>query len=313
MGVNPFNRSDSDVPGPPRDFVGYGETPPRLRWKDDCKVAVQMVVNMEEGSERSFPMGDQRNEDLHEFPFVLEGSRDLDVESIYEYGSRAGIWRLFRVLDSHDVPVTFFAAAVALERNPLIAEKIRRRGDEVAAHGYRWMNSFDMTREDEKKAMNLAVESITRTIGTRPLGWYSRQMSVHSRELIVEEGGFVYDAEAYNDDLPYWTRVKGKPHLVVPYTIIVNDVLYVLSPGFGNPNDFFEVARTSLDRLRNDGDDAGRMMSVGLHARYAGRPERADALARFIAYAQGFDDVCFMTRLDIARAFMEQVPPPEDS
>ena len=207
--------------------------------------------------------------------------------------------------------MTFFAVAVSLERNPLVAEKIRKRGDEVASHGYRWMNSFDMSREDEKKAMDLAVESITQTIGTRPLGWYTRQMSVHSRELIVEEGGFVYDAEAYNDDLPYWTRVKSKPHLVVPYTLIVNDVRYVLSQGFGSPNDFFDVARASLDRLRNDGDDAGRMMSVGLHARYAGRPERADALARFIEYAQGFDDVCFMTRIDVARAFMQQVPPPD--
>ena len=215
------------------------------------------------------------------------------------------------MLDTAGVPVTFFAVAVSLERNPLVAEKIRKRGDEVASHGYRWMNSFDMSREDEKKAMDLAIESITRTIGTRPLGWYTRQMSVHSRELIVEEGGFVYDAEAYNDDLPYWTWVKNKSHLVIPYTLIVNDVRYVLSQGFGSPNDFFDVARASLDRLRNDGDDAGRMMSVGLHARYAGRPERAEALARFIEYAQGFDDVCFMTRIEVARAFIQQVPPPD--
>ena len=303
-----FVREDGPADGPPRELIGYGEHPPVVRWPGDARVAVQIVVNYEEGSEKTFPMGDETNDVLHEIPFALEGYRDLAVESVYEYGSRAGIWRLFRIFDAAGIPVTFFAAAVALERNPDVARKLAARGDEPAAHGYRWSNGYEMTREEEREAIRLAVESIAATTGERPLGWYSREMSTNTRELVVEEGGFLYDSECYSDDLPYWTRVGDAAHLVVPYSLVVNDARFVLAQGYGSPDHFLEYAKATLDRLRNDGDDCGRMMSVGLHPRFSGNPARSDALARFIEYGQGFDDVCFARRVDIARSFADQVP-----
>jgi peptidoglycan/xylan/chitin deacetylase (PgdA/CDA1 family) len=304
-----FVNSDQSTDGLARELVGYGEHPPRIRWKDNAKVAVQIVVNYEEGSEKTFPMGDAQNDFLHEIPCNLEGIRDLAVESVYEYGSRAGIWRLFRVFDNAEVPITVFAAAVALERNPAVGAKMAKRGDEAVGHGYRWSNGFEMTREEEREAIKLAVESIKKTTGSRPLGWYSREMSVNTRELVVEEGGFVYDSECYNDDLPYWTVVHGKHHLVVPYSLVTNDVRYVLPQGYGSQEDFLDILKSTLNRLRNDGDDCARMMSVALHSRISGNPARADALARFIAYAQTFDDVWFARRIDIANVFREQVKP----
>jgi peptidoglycan/xylan/chitin deacetylase (PgdA/CDA1 family) len=303
-----FQTRDSDVAGPARELVGYGERPPQIQWEGDAKVAVQIVINYEEGSEKTFAMGDGTNDILYELPFALEGQRDLAVESMYEYGSRAGIWRMLRVFDDAGIPVTFFAAAVALERNPAVAEKLARRGDEAAGHGYRWSNHFEMTREEEREAIKRAIESIERTTGTRPVGWYCREMSVNTRELVVEEGGFVYDSDCYNDDLPYWTVVLGRPHLVVPYGLVVNDARYVVPQGFGSPEHFFEMAKAHLDRLRNDGDDVRRMMSIGLHPRITGNPGRADALARFIDYAQSLGDVWFARRIDIANTFVEQQP-----
>jgi peptidoglycan/xylan/chitin deacetylase (PgdA/CDA1 family) len=309
-----FRRTDSEVAGPPREIAGYGEHPPRVRWRGangtngEAKVAIQLVVNYEEGSEKTFAMGDNVNDILYELPFALEGQRDLAVESMYEYGSRAGIWRLFRVFDNAGIPVTFFAAAVALERNPEVAAKLASRGDEPAGHGYRWSNHFEMTRDQEREAIKRAVASIESTTGTRPVGWYCREMSTNTRELVVEEGGFEYDSDCYNDDLPYWTRTTGRPHLVVPYSLVVNDARYIVGTGFGSPEDFFLTAKATLDRLRADGDDLGRMMSIGTHPRVSGNPARSDALARFIDYAQQFHDVAFKRRIDIAREFAQQYP-----
>jgi len=307
-----FFRQDDDVnvAGPARDLIGYGEHPPRVRWANDAKVAIQLVVNYEEGSEKSFAMGDGINDGLYELPFAVDDQRDLAVESMYEYGSRVGIWRLFRIFDAAAIPVTFFAAAVALERNPEVAIKLAARGDEAAGHGFRWSNHYEMTRDEEREAIRRAIASIEQTTGTRPEGWYCREMSVNTRELVVEEGGFFYDSDTYNEDLPYWTTTHGRSHLVVPYSLVVNDARYVVGTGYGSPEHFFETAKASLDRLRNDGDDVGRMMSIGLHPRISGNPARADALARFISYAQGFDDVAFMRRIDIARTFAAQVPRP---
>jgi peptidoglycan/xylan/chitin deacetylase (PgdA/CDA1 family) len=303
-----FQTHDLPVPGPARELVGYGEHPPKVRWEGDAKVAVQIVINYEEGSEKTFAMGDGENDILYELPFALDGQRDLAVETMYEYGTRAGIWRLLRLLDKAGIPVTFFAAAVALERNPAVAEKLARRGDEAAGHGFRWSNHFEMTRDEEREAIRRAIESIERTTGSRPLGWYCREMSVNTRELVVEEGGFLYDSDTYNDDLPYWTVVLGRPHLVVPYGLVVNDARYVIPQGFGSPEHFFETAKAHLDRLRDDGDDVPRMMSIGLHPRISGNPARADALARFVDYAQSLGDVWFARRIDIARTFVEQQP-----
>ena len=313
MTLNPqfFRQTDIEtVPGPRRELVGYGEHPPRVRWQNDAKVAIQIVVNYEEGSEKSFAMGDQVNDGMYELPFAVDDQRDLAVESMYEYGSRVGIWRLFRIFDAAAIPVTFFAAAVALERNPEVAVKLAKRGDEAAGHGYRWSNHYEMTKDEEREAIKRAIVSIEKTTGTRPTGWYCREMSVNTRDLVVEEGGFFYDSDTYNEDLPYWTAVRGHNHLVVPYSLVVNDARYVVGTGYGSPEHFFETAKASLDRLRNDGDDVGRMMSIGLHPRISGNPARSDALARFINYAQGFDDVAFMRRIDIARTFAEQVPSP---
>jgi peptidoglycan/xylan/chitin deacetylase (PgdA/CDA1 family) len=215
---------------------------------------------------------------------------------------------MFRIFDTAGVPVTFFAAAVALERNPTVAQKVASRGDEPVGHGYRWSNHYEMTRDEEREAIKRAVESIERTTGTRPLGWYCREMSVNTRELVVEHGGFVYDSDCYSDDLPYWTTVLGRPHLIVPYGLVVNDVRYVLPMGFGSPEHFFETAKAHLDRLRNDGDDVSRMMSVGLHPRITGNPARSDGLARFIDYAQSRGDVWIARRIDIANTFVAQEP-----
>lgn len=303
-----FAKSDRFVAGGPREIVGYGEHPPHIEWPNGARVAVQIVINYEEGSEKTYPMGDNINDIMGELPWVVEGQRDLAVESIYEYGSRAGIWRLLRVFDEAAVPVTFFATAVAFQRNPDVARKAVTRGDEVAAHGYRWSNQFEMTRDEEREAIRLAVESLTSTLGHRPVGWYSREMSVNTRELVVEEGGFEYDSECYNDDLPYWTLVHSRPHLVVPYTLTVNDVRYVLGTGYGSPEHFFESARSELDRLRHDGDDVNRMMSIGLHPRISGRPSRSDGIARFIDYAQSVGDVWIARRVDIATTFRDQYP-----
>jgi peptidoglycan/xylan/chitin deacetylase (PgdA/CDA1 family) len=306
-----FRTTDVEgVPGLPREIVGYGEHPPVVRWQNDAKVAINLVVNYEEGSEKTFAMGDGVNDGMYELPFAVDDQRDLAVESMYEYGSRVGIWRLFRVFEAAGVPATIFGSAVALERNPDVADKIRRRGDDVAGHGYRWSNHYEMNRDEEREAIKRAVESLTRTIGVRPEGWYCREMSVNTRELVVEEGGFLYDSDTYNEDLPYWTKVHGRNHLVVPYTLVTNDARYIMGTGYGSPQQFFEQAKAAVDRLRNDGDDVGRMLSIGLHPRISGNPARSDGLARFIEYASRFDDVVFMRRGDIARTFVDQVPAP---
>jgi peptidoglycan/xylan/chitin deacetylase (PgdA/CDA1 family) len=313
MNMNPqfFRRSDdAGVPGGTREIVGYGEHLPRIRWQNEAKVAIQIVVNYEEGSEKTYAMGDKTNDGMYELPFAVDGQRDLAVESMYEYGSRSGIWRLFRVFDAAGIQITCFGCAVALERNPAVAAKLVRRGDEVVSHGFRWSNHFEMNRDEEREAIRLSVASIEKSIGSRPLGMYCREMSVNTRELVVEEGGFVYDSDCYSDDLPYWTTVLGRSHLVVPYSLVVNDVRYILGTGYGSPEHFLDTAKATLDRLRNDGDDAGRMMSIGLHPRITGNPARADALARFIGYAQEFNDVAIMRRIDIARMFAAQVPKP---
>jgi len=310
---NAFLRND-DVElfdGPHRELVGYGEHLPMVRWENGAKVAINIVINEEEGSEKTYAMGDNVNDDMYELPFQQDLSRDLAKESMYEYGSRAGIWRLFRVFGNAGIPITVFGSAVAIERNPEAGKKIQERGYDVVGHGYRWSNHYEMTRDEEREAIKRAIESLTRTTGTRPLGWYCREMSVNTRSLLVEEGGFLYDSDNYSDDLPYWTKAEGKNHLVVPYTLVTNDARYIMGTGFASPDDFFNTCKAAVDRLRKDGDDYGRMLSIGLHPRVTGNPARSDGLARFIDYAHKCDDVVFMRRLDIAKSFAEQVPQPE--
>lgn len=297
------------VPGPRRDLVGYGANEPRVHWPNGERVAINIVVNYEEGAEHSHPAGDRRNEVLAEAGTSLSSEyRDLRVESVYEYGSRVGIWRLMRLFQQYDIKVTFFAVAAALELNPAVGIALRAAGHEPAAHGWRWTESWLLSRDEEKRQIEAAVHSIEKTCGERPRGWCSRYgPSVHTRELIAEEGAFRYDADAYNDDLPYFVEVGGKPHLVVPYTLIQNDIRFVQSPGYSSPTDFFETCRATLDCLWTEGADRPKMMSIGLHPRWAGQPARTAALADFIEYAMSKGDVWFARRIDIAEHWWAHV------
>ena len=292
-----------------RDFVGYGPNPPVIEWPNGARVAVSVVVNYEEGSEYSLLDGDAHGETMGESPSpVPVGERDLANESFYEYGSRAGVWRIMNILDQQDIKATFYCCALALERNPEVGPEIVRRGHEVFGHGNRWEEYFRMDREEERKAIRDAVESITRTTGQRPLGWYCRYgPSVNTRELVVEEGGFIYDCNSYADDLPYYTHVKGKKWLVVPYSLEVNDARYWRG-GMISPSDFFETARNTLDMLYEEGATHPKMMSVGLHCRIIGKPARAVALRQFLEYAKSKPGVWFTRRIDIARWWLEKYP-----
>jgi peptidoglycan/xylan/chitin deacetylase (PgdA/CDA1 family) len=299
---------DQDVLGPKRQFVGYGRRPPKVVWPNEAKVAVNLVVNYEEGSEYSKPAGDGRNEGLAEIPYVMSPEhRDLCAESVYEYGSRAGIWRLMRLFDEYDVNVTFFACAVALERNPEVGEWLREGGHEPCSHGWRWSEHWLFDRDEERRHMEWAIQSIERTCRERPLGWYCRYgPSVNTRELVVEEGGFVYDADAYNDDLPYFTDVHGKRHLVVPYTLTYNDGRYILPQGYASPSDFFDYCRRGLDEYRREGESGyPKMMSIGLHPRWAGQAGRSSGLRELIEYGLEKGDVWFARRIDIARWWLD--------
>ncbi len=300
-------------PNYPRDLIGYGENPPDPRWPGGARIAVQIVMNYEEGSEYSIPDGDEHSETyLTEVPGASLGpnQRDLIVESVYEYGSRAGFWRLMRIFKERNIPITVFGAALALERNPEAARAIRDAGYEVCSHGWRWVGFQDMGEEQERAEMKRAVESIERTIGERPYGWYCRYApSENTRRLVVEEGGFLYDSNSYDDDLPYWVKVSGKNHLVIPYTLDVNDMKFSVPPGFTAPSGYFEYMKDTFDVLYREGKTQPKMMSVGLHTRLAGRPGRAAALARFLDYVLDHKRVWVCRRIDIARHWIAEHPP----
>jgi putative urate catabolism protein len=295
-----------------RDFRGYGARPPDPQWPNGARVAVQIVMNYEEGSEYAIGDGDGVSETyLTEVPGATlgPGVRDLIVESIYEYGSRAGFWRLMRMFGERNIPITVFGAALALERNPEAAAAIRAAGYEVCSHGWRWVNFAHMSEAVEREEMQRAVASLERTVGERPYGWYCRYApSLNTRRLVVEEGGFLYDSDAYNDDLPYWTRVGGKPHLVIPYTLDNNDMKFSVAPGFTSGEGFFQYLKDAFDVLYREGRTAPKMMSVGLHTRLAGRPGRAAALERFLDYLLQHDDVWICRRVDIARHWIANHP-----
>ena len=292
-----------------RDLVGYGPNPPVVQWPDGARIAVSVVVNYEEGSEYSLLDGDPNGETWGESPSpVPVGERDLANESFYEYGSRVGVWRILNILDEVGVTSTFYACALALERNPQVGPEIIRRGHEVMGHGNRWEEYFKMDRETERAAISNAVESIARTTGQRPLGWYCRYgPSVNTRELVVQEGGFVYDSNSYNDDLPYYTNVNGKNWLVIPYSLEVNDG-GLWSGGMAPPSNFFETARNAFDTLYEEGATHPKMMSVGLHCRIIGKPSRSVALKQFLEYAKEKPGVWFTRRIDIARLWLDKYP-----
>ncbi len=292
-----------------RDLVGYGLNLPQVRWPGDARIAVSVVVNYEEGAEYSLLDGDSHHETNGEVPSpVPPQQRDLFNESFFEYGSRVGVWRLLKLLDKYEVSSTFFCCALALERNPEVAKEIIHRGHEVCGHGYRWEEYHLLDQETERQAIEKTVESLTRTTGERPLGWFTRYgPSVHTRQLVVDEGGFIYDSGALNDDLPYYTSVNDKPWLVVPYSMETNDARFWRG-GLVSTNDFYDYLKDTFDCLYQEGQVHPKMMSVGLHCRIAGRPARSMAVERFLQYAKGFPAVWFARRVDIARWWLEHHP-----
>lgn len=291
----------------PRDLVGYGATPPDPQWPNGARIAVQFVVNYEEGAENCVLNGDQRSE---AFLSEMVGAashpgRAMAMESLYEYGSRAGFWRLHRIFTERSLPVTVFGVATAMEMNPDAVEAMLKADWEIASHGLRWIDYQYVPEDIERAHIAEAVELHTRLTGSRPLGWYQGRTSPNTARLVAEEGGFLYDADSYADDLPYWDRRHGKAQLIVPYTLDANDMKIVALNGFTEGEQFFRYLRDTFDQLREEG---GRMMSVGLHGRIAGRPGRARALARFLDHVIASGDAWVARRIDIARHWMEAHP-----
>ena len=304
-------RSDMPEDTYPRDLAGYGRAPPHADWPGGARIAVQIVLNYEEGAEMSVLHGDASSETLLSDlinPPPVAGARHMSMEQIYEYGSRAGVWRLLRLFERYGVPVTVFGVAMAMERNPAVVEAFLEAGHEIASHGWRWINYQDVDERTEREHMRRAVEIHTRLTGTRPLGWYTGRTSPNTRRLAAEEGGFLYDADDYSDDLPFWTRERnGKPHLIVPYTLEANDMRFS-GGGSVTGEDFFTYLKDAFDVLYAEGETAPKMLSVGLHCRLAGRPGKLAGLERFLKYAQGHKDVWFCRRLEIARHWRERHP-----
>jgi len=296
-----------------RDLVGYGGRPPDPKWPNGARLAINFVLNYEEGSEYSVANGDS----FSETTLTDAGSgrtikgRDLGAESLFEYGSRSGFWRVHRIMTEHRMPMTVYGCAMALEQNPAAAAAIRESGWDLAGHGWRWMNHFDMEEGEERELIRKSIASFQKTIGQRPYGWYCRYApSANTRRLLVEEGGFLYDSDSYADDLPYWTRVGDKPHLVIPYTMSTNDQMFYRG-NFGKAEDWFQFIRDAVDVLYREGRTQPKMMSIGLHARIIGHPARAAALERLLEYLGGFSDLWIARRKDIADHWIVTHPSPQ--
>jgi putative urate catabolism protein len=288
----------------PRDMIGYGGHPPDAAWPGGARLALQIVINYEEGGENCVLHGDAASEAfLSEIVGAqpLAGVRHINMESIYEYGSRAGFWRLHRLFVERGVPVTVYGVAMALERNPAAVAAMLEAEWEIATHGYRWIDYQFLPEAVEREHLAKAIEIHSRATGSRPLGWYLGRCSPNTRRLVAEEGGFLYDADSYADDLPYWQLVEGRPQLIVPYTLDANDMRFATAQGFNSGEQFFAYLRDSFDWLYQEGARSPKMMSVGLHCRLVGRPGRIAALARFLDHAQRHAGVWICRRIDIAR------------
>ena len=293
----------------PRDLIGYGRNPPDPRWPGRARVAVQFVLNYEEGGERSILHGDKESEAflsdvLGAVPWP--GQRHMNVESMYEYGSRAGLWRLWRLFEARKLPITVFGVARALARNPDAVAAMREAGWEIASHGLKWIDYKDTPEAEERADLNEAIRVHTKVTGARPLGWYTGRTSVNSLKLVLEEGGFTYSSDSYADDLPYWVKGPRGPHVIVPYTLDANDMRFVNAQGFAGSDEFFAYLRDAFDVLYAEGHDAPKMMSIGLHCRLTGRPGRTAGLARFLDHIAKHDRVWVATRLDIARHWINE-------
>ncbi len=299
----------------PRDLIGYGRTPPHARWPDGARIALQFVLNYEEGAENCVLDGDAASETFlseiigaQAFPM-----RHMSMESLYEYGSRAGLWRVLRLFEERRLPLTIFGVALALQRNPEAVAAFRELGHEIACHGLRWISYQHVDLDTERAHLAQAVQILRELTGAAPLGWYTGRDSPHTRQLVVEHGGFRYDSDHYGDDLPFWQSVKvhsadgntaSTPHLIVPYTLDTNDMRFAAPQGFNSGTQFFDYLKDAFDVLYAEGDPAGldrpKMLSIGLHCRLIGRPARLAALARFLDYVQAHDAVWITRRIDIA-------------
>jgi len=296
----------------PRDMIGYGRTPPDPQWPGGARIAVQFVINYEEGGENCILHGDKASEAfLSEIVGAqpLEGVRHMNMESIYEYGSRAGFWRLHRLFTARNMPVTVYAVAMALERNAEAVAGMQEAGWEIASHGYRWIDYQDFDEAEERRHLRIAIDIHKRATGARPLGLYTGRTSPNSLRLAAEDGGFRYCADSYADDLPYWYSQAERPLLIVPYTLNANDMRFATAQGFNSGDQFYGYLKDSFDMLYAEGAEAPKMMSVGLHCRLAGRPGRAAALARFLDYVQGHEEVWVTRRIDIAEHWYQTHPP----
>lgn len=294
----------------PRDLVGYANNPPHANWPGMARLAVQFVLNYEEGAENCILHGDRASEaylsEILTEPYP--GMRHLTMESTYEYGSRVGAWRLLNLFDRHAIPLTIFAVGMAVERHPELVRHMAALGHEICAHGYRWINYQHVDEATEREHIGKAIRAIADATGERPLGWFTGRNTVNTRRLVVEEGGFLYDADDYNDDLPHWTVVDRRPHLVVPYTLDANDMRFATAQGFTCGDQFFDYLRDTFDVLYAESSETQRMMSIGLHCRLAGRPGRIAALDRFVRHAKSHADVWFCRRIDIARHWRSHHP-----
>ena len=300
----------------PRDLVGYGRQPPHAGWPGDARIALQFVLNYEEGGENNILHGDAGSE---QFLSELIGAqsypaRHMSMESVYEYGSRAGVWRLLREFSTRGLPLTVFAVAMALQRHPELANELVSLGHEIACHGLRWIHYQEVDEAIEREHMQQAIAIINELTGTTPLGWYTGRDSPSTRRLVVEQGGLLYDSDYYGDDLPLWQAVEtgngeSRPHLVVPYTLDCNDMRFATAQGFNSGEQFYQYLRDSFDVLYAEGEQHPKMMSVGLHCRLVGRPGRFRALQRFLDYVQSREKVWICRRIDIARHWIDRHPP----
>jgi len=288
----------------PRDLHGYGRNPPDPHWPGGARIAVQFVVNFEEGGENNILHGDRASEAFLTDVLGAQpwpGRRHPNIESMFEYGSRAGFWRLWRMFGERKLPATVFGVATALKRNPEVVAAMKEAGWDIASHSLRWVEHKDMSEADERREIAEAIRVHTEATGARPLGWYTGRSSINTLRLVMEAGGFLYSSDSYADDLPYWIKGSAGPHLIIPYTLDANDMRFVNAQGFGGGDEFYTYLKDSFDVLYAEGATSPKMMSVGLHCRLAGRPGRAAALMRFLDYVQKHERVWVPTRLAIAQ------------
>ena len=291
----------------PRDMIGYGSKKLKINWPNNVRLALQIVLNYEEGAENSVLHGDKYSET---FLSEIIGAkpikgRNINMETIYEYGSKRGFWRLHELFQEKKIPITIFGVAMALERNPEICKAIIEGDYEVASHGWRWIDYQNISKSVEKKHMDLAIKSIKKIFGKRPLGWYTGRCSPNTRDLVMSEGGFLYDSDSYSDDLPYWEIRNKKKQLIIPYTLDNNDMRFATNQGFNSGDQFYSYLKDSFDALYTEGKQSPKMMSVGLHCRLIGRPGRIQSLKRFLDYVLKHDDIWICKRLDIAKHWIK--------